>query len=447
MENRIISNSSNYNRKFQLNSNNNIEGNLNFNERNSNLIENNELREIKEFNTSNDTSYFSVFNLLYSQFSYYFNINETEAKERHEGKGRKQKEEEEGKRKEKQSKELKNYNFYHDYNPFTLLNKQHYINSVYSTPKIKREDKLFYQKLVACTIFICLYVMLNYVFFRKDFSYELKCFNDKAFHLTQNIYEFLVKNDFWLDLHLIIAGFLMDFAIIYGFLHFAISFLSWRMPFSVFLMYYIRGQLHNVYIMAHPEEYAFRYPGVFSITVPYFKTNDYFFSGHISVPLIIGMEFRRHGFHKTFFFYIFISLFEMLTMINLRGHYSIDIYAGVIFSFYIYRVGEFVSPYLDSFINKKLFRFTDEEVRKYTKDFKMKDDEISSKERFFLKTKEIENERKLLMKKKKKDQERKSSAISSTNSKAKNKGKIKEKERIKTRKELGLIFEYEEEFN
>jgi len=78
------------------------------------------------------------------------------------------------------------------------------------------------------------------------------------------------------------------------------------------------------------------YPGLPSLAVSYLKSNDFFFSGHVGFPIIIGLEFKSQKNHYMYVFSLFTSFFEASTMIVLRGHYSIDLITGVIFSHYIY---------------------------------------------------------------------------------------------------------------
>ena len=67
----------------------------------------------------------------------------------------------------------------------------------------------------------------------------------------------------------------------------------------------------NFYLMTIPKESTFRYPGFPSLFVPYLATNDYFFSGHVSLPSVMGYEFYKNGYPKTSIF-CFISLLNGL---------------------------------------------------------------------------------------------------------------------------------------
>ena len=50
--------------------------------------------------------------------------------------------------------------------------------------------------------------------------------------------------------------------------------------------------------MRFPEGYLWDFPGIYSITVPYGKTNDFFYSGHIGCAVICYNEYKANGWFK-----------------------------------------------------------------------------------------------------------------------------------------------------
>lgn len=209
----------------------------------------------------------------------------------------------------------------------------------------------FYLKLIVSIIFICTFVRFNEYFLESNSNRDpLTCFYDKVFNWTSSGHKILEKNEKILDAYIITASLLMDIVFMTGMMMFGFYFKTFRLVFSLGGLYLFRGILQGWFMMSHPDEYIFRDPGVFSISVPYYKTPDYFFSGHVSLPIIMGMEFKKHGFFKLSYFSFFVSLFECSMMIFTRGHYSIDLYAGVIFAFYLCRISEFFTYYADKYL-------------------------------------------------------------------------------------------------
>ena len=76
-----------------------------------------------------------------------------------------------------------------------------------------------------------------------------------------------------------------------------------RMPFCFVSFYYVRILVIHLFHIKMPENEIFRYPGFPSITVPYAKTSDFFYSGHCGSGFIICTEWWRNGFKKISIFF------------------------------------------------------------------------------------------------------------------------------------------------
>jgi len=99
--------------------------------------------------------------------------------------------------------------------------------------------------------------------------------------------------------------------------------------------------------MRYPDGYLWSWPGFYSITVPYGATNDFFFSGHIGCCLIMALEYRANKWYKFMGFSFFTLTLQTFLMACLRGHYVIDMIAGLIFGHYFWVLGERFSYYMD----------------------------------------------------------------------------------------------------
>jgi hypothetical protein len=122
--------------------------------------------------------------------------------------------------------------------------------------------------------------------------------------------------------------------------------------------------------MKFPDGYLWVYPGFPSIMVSYLKTNDFFYSGHCGLPIILFCEFKLLKMNFMAVFCIFTFLIEIFTMIVLRGHYSIDIISGAIISHYIWEITKNYIYLIDdlTFIkqneNKKISKYEEETSKK-----------------------------------------------------------------------------------
>jgi hypothetical protein len=100
--------------------------------------------------------------------------------------------------------------------------------------------------------------------------------------------------------------------------------------------------------MKYPDGYLWDDPGFPAIAVSYLKTNDFFFSGHVGLPVIIGLEFNRMGMPRMFMFSLLTVLIEAFTMIATRGHYCIDLVTGIIVAHYVFIHVEQYIHYIDN---------------------------------------------------------------------------------------------------
>lgn len=81
--------------------------------------------------------------------------------------------------------------------------------------------------------------------------------------------------------------------------------------------------------------------------MPYGKTNDFFFSGHVGCCVINILEFNAFGWYRFGWFSFATCIMQIMLMISLRGHYFIDLVSGVIFAHYIWMMAERYSYVVD----------------------------------------------------------------------------------------------------
>lgn len=99
--------------------------------------------------------------------------------------------------------------------------------------------------------------------------------------------------------------------------------------------------------MSYPDGYIWEYPGFPSVMVSYLKTNDFFFSGHVGLPILMMCEFQLLKRYFMFSFCIMTFFIEAFTMLVTRGHYTIDLITGAIFAHYIFQNVEKNIHYFD----------------------------------------------------------------------------------------------------
>jgi hypothetical protein len=83
-----------------------------------------------------------------------------------------------------------------------------------------------------------------------------------------------------------------------------------------------------------PPNAIWHYPGFPSLLVTYGVANDYFFSGHTAIAVLAATELARLGRRWLTGLGLLIVLFEILTVLVLRAHYTMDVFTGVVTGLY-----------------------------------------------------------------------------------------------------------------
>ena len=111
-----------------------------------------------------------------------------------------------------------------------------------------------------------------------------------------------------------------------------------------------------MFAMKYPDGYLWDFPSLYSITVPYGKTNDFYYSCHVGCCMICFLEYSSNGWKKFSYFSLLVMMLQGTLMILLRSHYSIDLFGGVVFAHYIWIMSERYSYYVDVKIFRIPFR-------------------------------------------------------------------------------------------
>jgi hypothetical protein len=122
-------------------------------------------------------------------------------------------------------------------------------------------------------------------------------------------------------------------------------------PFlGLFLLMALRQVLQALCALPAPPNMIWHYPGFPSLLVTYHVANDFFFSGHTAIAVFGALELAR--FQKTWLTgtAALIAVFEIATVLVLRAHYTMDVFAGIVAALWVARFSERVSPRIDQFL-------------------------------------------------------------------------------------------------
>ena len=171
-----------------------------------------------------------------------------------------------------------------------------------------------------------------------------------GFHdLTAGWHRWLLKNTAQANMLLIASSLVIDLLGLYllGSAIFGTTF----QPFVGLLMLFSLRQICQAFCpLPLPEGMIWRNPGFPTILVTYGTSNDLFFSGHTAIAiygvLCLVTAFGPIG----MILGIAIAVFEIVTVLLLRAHYTMDVFTGVIAALYVHHLSGKVSPTVDQWL-------------------------------------------------------------------------------------------------
>src|SRR5580692_638962 len=123
-------------------------------------------------------------------------------------------------------------------------------------------------------------------------------------------------------------------------------------PFlGLVLLLGLRQIMQAICALPAPPNMIWHYPGFPSLLVTYNVGNDFFFSGHTAIAVFGGIELARLGKRWLAIVAVAIVLFEIATVLVLRAHYTMDVFAGILAAFSVAQFSTRVSPRIDTWLS------------------------------------------------------------------------------------------------
>lgn len=122
-------------------------------------------------------------------------------------------------------------------------------------------------------------------------------------------------------------------------------------PFlGLFLLMVIRQVVQAFCALPPPPNMIWHYPGFPSLLVTYSVAGDFFFSGHTAIAVFAAIEIARLKKNWLTGIAILIAVFEIVSVIVLRAHYTMDVFTGLIAALWIASIAEKLSAPIDRFV-------------------------------------------------------------------------------------------------
>jgi membrane-associated phospholipid phosphatase len=119
-------------------------------------------------------------------------------------------------------------------------------------------------------------------------------------------------------------------------------------PFlAVLILFALRQVCQSLCTLPPPPGIIWRNPGFPTLLVTYDVGNDFFFSGHTALAVLGAIEAAHLAPTWVAVVAACIAVGEMLVVLVLRAHYTLDVVAGVLAAFLAADVAQRLSPSLD----------------------------------------------------------------------------------------------------
>jgi membrane-associated phospholipid phosphatase len=137
-------------------------------------------------------------------------------------------------------------------------------------------------------------------------------------------------------------------------------------PFlGLLILFALRQIFQALCVLPMPEQMIWpkEGPGFPSLLVTYGVSNDLFFSGHTAMAVFGAVELVRWGGRKLLPLGLAIALFEILAVLALRAHWTMDVYAGAVTALLVAFIATRIAPPVDRALLKLTRRSSLESTR------------------------------------------------------------------------------------
>ena len=169
---------------------------------------------------------------------------------------------------------------------------------------------------------------------------------DGLHELTAPLNRILGAHPRWADGVLIVTSALIDALGIF-LVVVAIFGPSIRPCLGLLILYALRQICQGLCALPPPDGMIWRHPGFPSLLVTYGTASDLFFSGHTAIAVYGALELAHGGGPAFAVVGAAIAVSEAATVLVLRAHYTMDVFAAAVTALWVWSVANALAPGLD----------------------------------------------------------------------------------------------------
>ncbi|HTR02279.1 MAG TPA: phosphatase PAP2-related protein [Thermoanaerobaculia bacterium] len=125
---------------------------------------------------------------------------------------------------------------------------------------------------------------------------------------------------------------------------------SFRPLLGLGILFALRQACQSLCALPAPERMIWRDPGFPSLLVTYGTSTDLFFSGHTAIAVYGCLELARVGGTAGAIAGAAIAVLEAATVLVLRAHYTMDVFAGAVTALWVYGAAAALAPPVDAWL-------------------------------------------------------------------------------------------------
>jgi hypothetical protein len=172
---------------------------------------------------------------------------------------------------------------------------------------------------------------------------------DAVLDFTAPLNRYLRDHPTWANRLLISTSLLIDLLGIF-ILGLAIFGPTLRPFLGLIILFSLRQLCQGLCALPPPEGMIWRYPGFPSMLVTYGTASDLFFSGHTAIAVYGCLELAHVGGPIGVAVGVTIVAIEICTVLILRAHYAMDVFAGAVTALWVWTMASYLAPKADSLI-------------------------------------------------------------------------------------------------
>ena len=172
---------------------------------------------------------------------------------------------------------------------------------------------------------------------------------DAIHDLTARWHQYLLTHDRAANVALIISSLFIDLAgiaLIVG----AIFGRTFAPFLAILIVFGLRQICQSICTLPPPPGVIWRYPGFPALLVTYDVGNDLFFSGHTALAVLGAVEAANYGPWWLAILAMVIALGEILVVLVLRAHYTLDVVAGIFAALFAADIAAKLAPIVDGWL-------------------------------------------------------------------------------------------------